>query len=284
MHSAVRRRLVCLPAVLLGVAFLATAPRAYAQAAAETATPLSVAEQEEFLLKAKIVRTHGVSKGITGTVRATLSDGRVTHDASIQTIDEFKQKFEGTQGTEFNFRDSWRYNVAAYRLDRLLDLGMTPPSVERIFESKKGAYTWWIDDVQMDEGARLKKKINAPDATRWNQQMWHVRIFDQLIYNVDRNLGNLLIDNTWNIWMIDHSRAFRLLNTLKSEGNLSLIDRKVLDRLKALDRPTLVTTMKDYLTPPEIDALLARRDLIVAHFERVSNSVFDWQRPTRPGR
>ena len=88
------------------LALVAQTPAAVAPA---TAPALSLAQQEEFLLKAKIVRTQGVSKGITGTVRATLTDGTVTHDASIQTIDEFRQRFESAQGTEFNFRDTWRF-------------------------------------------------------------------------------------------------------------------------------------------------------------------------------
>jgi hypothetical protein len=261
------------------VALLAQTP-----AAPQAVTPapsLTLAEQEEFLQKAKVTRTRGVSKGITGTLRATLSDGRVTHDASIQSVDEYKQRFEGTQGTEFNFRDSWRYNVAAYRLDRLLDLGMIPPSVERMYNGKHGSFTWWVDDVIMDEGARLKNKVSAPDPRRWNEQMWHVRMFDQLIYNVDRNLGNLVIDKDWTIWMIDHTRAFRLLDAIKSPANLTLCDRRVIERLKAVDRETLKTTMKDYLTPNEIDALLKRRDRIVEHFEK-RNAIFDWNRPARP--
>ena len=283
----VRRWLV---GALLVVAFVPLSaqnppPPAPAATAAPSSTPvrtLSIADQEQFLKKAKVVRTRGVNVGITGTSRATLTDGVVTHDASIQTIDEYKQRFEGTQGTEFNFRDTWRYNVAAYRLDRLLDLGMIPPSVERSYNGKVGSFTWWVDDVLMDEGARLKKKVEAPVAKTWNEQMWHVRMFDQLIYNVDRNLGNLLIDTEWRIWMIDHTRAFRVYKVLKAQGNLSRMDRRLLERLKALDKATLKKTMDDYLSPSEIDTLLKRRDLIVQHFDKMPALVFDWERPARP--
>jgi len=250
-------------------------------APASSVTELSLAAREQFLLKAKVTRTRGVSVGITGTLRATLSDGTLTHDASVQTIDDYKQKFEGTRGTELNFRDTWRYNVAAYRLDRLLDLGMIPPSVQRGYNGKTGSFTWWVDDVMMDEGARLKQKAEAPDPRRWNEQMWHVRLFDQLIYNVDRNLGNLVIDRDWTIWMIDHTRAFRLFDKPKAFGNIALVDRRVLERLKALDRPTLDSAMKEYLTGSEIKALLERRDAIVAHVES-RKAVFDWRRPARP--
>jgi hypothetical protein len=250
-----------------------------AQAPAERPA-LSLAEKEEFLAKARIVRTRSVSVGVTGTLRATLTDGRITHDASIQTIDEYKSRFEGLRGVELDFKDSWKYNVAAYRLDRLLELGMVPPSVERRYDRGPAAFTWWVDDVLMDEGARLKKKIPVPDVRRWNEQMWHVRLFDQLIDNVDRNLGNLLIDTDWRIWMIDHSRAFRLLESPRAKANISQCDRVVLERLKALDLETVTKATRGYLTGPEIKAMLKRRDAIVQLLES-SNGIFEWERPER---
>jgi hypothetical protein len=271
-----------LAALLVARAPLATPLFAdQAAAAAPTAPPYSVDQQEEFLKKAKVLRTRSAGKGVTDTTRATLTDGTTTHDASIQTIDQSMREFRSNRGTELNFVDSWRYNVAAYRLDRLLGINMTPPSVERTYQNKVGSFTWWVDDVLMDEGARLKDKVSAPDVQSWNEQMYIVRLFDQLIYNVDRNVGNLLIDKQWRVWMIDHSRAFRLMDMPKAPGNLSKCDRRVVEKLRALDNATLTQTMKDYLTPQEITALLKRRDFIVRWFE-ARNGVFDWQRPARP--
>ena len=247
-----------------------------AQEAAAVGPSLTLEQKETFLAKAKILRTRGASKGVTNTLRATLSDGAITHDASIQTIDEFMTEFKSNRGTEFNFRDTWRYNVAAYRLDRLLELDMIPPSVERVYQSKPGAFTWWVDDVLMEESERLKTKTTAPNAAAWNEQMWHVRLFDQLIYNTDRNLGNLIIDKHWTIWMIDHTRAFRLFDKIKTPENLAKIDRKVYERLKALDQDKLKAVMEDYLTGPEIRALLARRNEIVALLDkRGATALFD---------
>ena len=177
-------------------------------------------------------------------------------------------EFKSKQGVEFNFRDSWRYNVAAYRLDRLLDIGMTPPSVERSYQNRPSAFTWWVEDVLMDEAERIKTKAAAPDTMAWNRQMWVVRVFDQLIYNVDRNLGNLLIDKTWTVWMIDHSRAFRLIEKLRSPESVTRCDRTVFEKLKALDEKTLKNVMGDYLTGPEIRTLLARRNELVALLEK----------------
>jgi hypothetical protein len=262
--------------LLPGGPFTAPLTARQAPAVAPSAPSLSLEQKEAFLKSAKVLRTRSPGKGVTGTLRATLTDGTLTHDASIQTIDQSMREFRTNRGTELNFVDSWRYNVAAYRLDRLLDLGMIPPSIERSYDGEPGAFTWWVDDVLMDEGARLKEKVAAPSIQSWNEQMWVVRLFDQLIYNVDRNLGNLLIDKQWRVWMIDHSRAFRLNDKVKTPGNLARCDRAVFDRLKALDQPALKTAMGDYLTAPEIKAMLARRAEIVAVIEKAgSGGLFD---------
>jgi len=241
-------------------------------------TRLSDADMERFLATAKVIKTKGAGKGITGSLRATLTDGVLTHDAHIQTIDEAKREFRSDSGTEFNFRDSWTFNVAAYKIDRLIDLKLVPVTVARRWRSTLGSFTWWIDDVQMDEGDRLKKKLSSPHPQVWNEEMQLVRLFDQLIYNIDRNLGNLVITKDWTIWAIDHTRAFRTHGTLKTPGNIARCDRHVFERLKALDRATLRRAAGEYLQTFEIDALLKRRDAIVTLIEqRGPAGLFDRQ-------
>jgi hypothetical protein len=245
---------------------------------APAATQPSDEEIERFLRDAKVVRTRGVSKGITGSLRATLSDGVITHDAQIQSIDERKAQFNSPGATEFNFRDSWLYNVAAYRLDRMIGMNLVPVSVKRKWRTSDAAFTWWIDDVMMDEGERIKKKVSPPRPQEWNEQMQLVRVFDQLIYNVDRNMGNLLICKDWRIWAIDHTRAFRTHSSLKSPANVTRCDRQMLERMKQLDRASLDRVLGDFLTSFEINAVLERRDAIVALLEKAGPSgVFERQ-------
>ena len=241
-----------------------------------TATPLSDDQIEAFLRDAKVVKTKSVGKGVTGTLRATMTDGTLTHDAQIQQIEEKKTQFEAAGAAEFNFEDSWRFNVAAYRVDRLIGLQMVPVTVSRKWKSAPAAFTWWIDDVMMDEGKRLKDKTQPPDSGLWNEQMQMVRVFDQLIYNVDRNMGNLLIGKTWRVWAIDHTRAFRTQNTLKAPANVTRCDRQVIEGLKQLNKEGLKKSIGEFVTDYQINGLLARRDKIVEILEKAGPSaVFD---------
>jgi hypothetical protein len=235
--------------------------------------PLTDAQIEQFLLHAKVTRVRGTNKGVTLSLRATLSDGTLTHEAHIQQVDESRRQHDTGRTIEFNFRDSWMFNVAAYRLDRLIGLNMVPVSISRRYRSEDASFTWWVDDVLMEEGDRLKKKIPPPHLNAWNQQMQLVRLFDQLIANTDRNVGNLVISKDWRIWPIDHTRAFRLNRTPGSIKNVTRCDRQLLENLKHLDRDTLRTTLSDVLTNDEIDALLARRDAIVTHLQAAGPAV-----------
>ena len=147
---------------------------------------------------------------MTGSRRATLTDGTLTHDVHIQSVDIAKSVFQAGRHTELNFKDTYRFNIAGYRLARLLGINTVPVSVERTVNGDAAAVTWWVDDVQMDEKERLKRKTMGPHPARTSNQIQLMRIWDELIQNRDRNQGNILWTNDWTMWLIDHTRAFRL--------------------------------------------------------------------------
>lgn len=231
-------------------------------------TPLTWERKEAFLLHAAVIRVEPAKKGIAGTLRATLSDGVLTHDASIQKIDQQATRFETNRGMEMNFRDCYKFNIAAWRLARMLGLShMMPPSVVRRHGGSEAAFTWWVDDVQMDETERIKRKAQAPDKDLWSREYLIMKVFDQLIYNTDRNAQNILYDKDWHLWMIDHTRAFRIQETLLEPKALERCDLRLLYAMKALTEEALVEELGPWLRRVEIKAILARRDRIVAAFE-----------------
>jgi hypothetical protein len=224
---------------------------------------------KQFLLTAKVVKSEQAKKGITQTLRLTLSDGTVTHDASFQKIDEHKPRAELGTGTELNFVDSYKYNIAAYQLAELLGIDdMVPVYVERKWKGDTGSLSWWLP-VKMDEAERHKQNITAPDADAWNNQMYKVRVLDQLVYDKDPNLTNVLIGEDWKIWRIDFTRAFRLSKDLKNPGDLTHCDRQLFEKLKALNQDELTEKTKHYLNKDEVKALMVRRDKIVEQFQKL---------------
>lgn len=237
-----------------------------------TASPapvtLSREQMEAFLLNAEILRMRSAGGGITDTQRATLSDGVLTHDAQVQTFDQMMQVFKPPTGPpEFNFVDSYRYNIAGYRLALLLGLDNVPMSVERRVDGKRAAVTWWIDDVMMEERVRIKKPVPSPDSTRTAAQIHVMRVFDELIQNRDRNLGNQLWTTDWKMWMIDHTRAFRMGNDLRNPKLLERVERSLLENMRKLTYDTVSEAAGSSLTRFEVQALITRRDAIVKLFE-----------------
>ena len=239
--------------------------------AADESTP-NKEQIKHFLLTAKVVNSKQSGKGVTQPWRLTLSDGTLTHDASFQPVDEHKATVTLASGrTEMNFVDSYKYNIAAYTLAEMLGLeDMLPVYVERKWKGNPGSISWWLP-VKMDEEDRVKQKIQPPDADAWANQMYKIRVFDQLVYDADPNLTNVLIGSDWTIWRVDFIRSFRLYKDLRNPGDLVRCDRQLFDKLKALDANDLAEKTKHYLTKDEVKAVMARRDKIVAQFQKLSS-------------
>jgi hypothetical protein len=244
-------------------------PSVAQEAASPVAHPtLSPEEMERFLSKGEILATIRVSKGVTKARQVRMSDGRLTHDAQVQDVDEAKAIFDvDPKHTEVNFKDSYRYNIAAYRLSLLLGLTNVPMSIERVVDRKPAAVTWWIDDVMMEESDRKKKKTYGPNPTRTIGYMGVMQVFDELIQNRDRNEGNMVWTKDWTLWMIDHTRAFRTGKDLRTPNSLMRCERALFEKMKTLNAAQLTEVMGKTLLKDEIEALIVRRDKIVKVIE-----------------
>ena len=243
---------------------------AYGQSALSNEPNITDDQKKEFLLNAKVIASKQTSKGITHPYRLTLTDGTLTHDASFQPVDEHKFQMTFDDGhTELNFVDSYHYNIAASELARMLGMGdMIPPYVERKWSGMTGSLSWWVP-WKWDEAMRHQQGLHPPDLDAWAHQMYKVRVFDQLVYDTDPNLTNVLITEDWKIWRIDFTRAFRQQTSLLDPKDLVMCDRQLLQKLKDLKFDEVFERTKPHLKKGEVKALLARRDKIVDIFQKL---------------
>jgi hypothetical protein len=233
----------------------------------------SDAEVEEFLQKASVGKSQATSKGVTRPTKMVLARDGIRAHAIFHEINEEK-RFAQMRGGETiaDFRDSYLFQVAAYKIARLVGLQNTPPAVKRSFGGRTGSMTMWVEGMITDEMRRAQKREpTGEDKDRWDKQMATMRVWDALIFNFDRNQGNILLDDKWNVWLIDHTRAFRRsADIAKQLRNIGQCERRLFDGMRKLTRAQVEAVAKDYLRGAEIEALFERRDMIVAQLERLA--------------
>jgi hypothetical protein len=225
--------------------------------------PASRAEQERFLLTARIAADPAAALGAKQAARVRLDDGTFTHLAAAETATSPERDYRG--------------NVAAYELDKALALDLVVPSVERSVDGRPASLTWWVEDILMSEVSRRARRVEPPDPELWGQQLQAVRVFDELVANAYRDArpeahasttwDNLLITRDWRIWLIDHRRAFGTSHRLALPETLTRCDRTLLVKLRELNPDALKRRLGTWLTPAQLDALDARRVRIAQHFD-----------------
>ena len=148
----------------------------------------------------------------------------------------------------------------------LLELDNVPMSVRRNVRGEPSAVTWWVDDIAMDEQERNAQRTYGPNPAATYQQLYTRYMFDELIKNRDRNQGNVMWTSDWKMWLIDHTRAFRLDVELTKPELMIRIGADLLERLRSLTPEGLEEAVGDSLTGLEQESLMRRRDLLVQHF------------------
>jgi len=221
---------------------------------------------EIFLREAEVVELEEYdNKGITNPRRAILADGGRTLRAVFKDVDDLHVKWKTDDGRIFfNVVDSYRNEVASYELDKLLGLGLVPPTVERQIGHEVGSLQLWIEGAMTEWERKKVKKLRPPDMEAWNNQVSTLKIFLQLVWDTDfNNISNVIVDESWKIWKIDSSRAFHSKRKLRQEDSLNRFSRKLLAALENLDRDELEKTLKPWLSLRQTKMLWQRRTRIL---------------------
>lgn len=254
-------------AAWLGLVFVTTLAPAQPPAVkpeAPPTTPIAVegskvwigreAEFEKFLREAEVDRVANVPVGVTKPRRAFVKPGGIAASFVFKAL--IPSRASG-------YWESYKAEIAAYELDKILGMGMVPPTVERKYKGETGSAQLWVEHCTL---LRDRDTTKAPDIAAWNRQVYRQRVWDNLTANIDRNQGNLLMDQAWNLILIDHSRAFTASMTMPFPMNK--IDREFYAKLKGLDEATIKERMGKWLFDGP-KPLLKRRDKIIEHFDKM---------------
>jgi hypothetical protein len=225
---------------------------------------------EGFLKTAEIVRSERIGEGVTHPWKLYLRQGQVEHKGAWKNVDE----------RHGDFADSWKYEIAAYRIDKLTGLNMVPPTVEKEFNGQPGSLSLWADnkysllDVQ-------EKRIPVPVWAQgpMNDMKYVTRLWACLIANDDLTQQNIRYTDDWRTILIDHSRSFRSSQKYTekliygahgiktfADGTLVLfrrVPRRLVEKIGALEFESVKQAVGPYLTDAEIASVVARAKIIL---------------------
>lgn len=252
-------------AVMLAAADLACGAPARAQAA----------ECERILREGKVVSSREVGQGVSGALRVRLRGADAEVQAVFKSVETHFEGFRFRSETVATYRDTWKHEIAAYELDRLLGLRLVPPTVERKLDGKRGSLQAWAERPL----SRFGRGPLPEDPGRAETHLHAQRCFDYLIFNTDRHARNVLFGPDWRPVAIDHSIAFHPF--LRPYRPLYRFPRGPLEALERLDPRALEERLGRYLEKDEMRGLLERRSRLLAlvraaRAEGRADAFFEW--------
>lgn len=260
----------------LRILFLFTIVLAFSSLTLAQFTPEEIEERakwEEFLETAEITNQEqpfGAREAVTKPWVLTLEKDGITK----------KALWKNPEGKMKGYVENWKWEIAAYRLDKHFGLNMVPPTIEKRFQGNRGSCQLWIDAwISLKDKYEQDIKMPSYKIFPWNRALYLQRAFDNLIANEDRHQNQFLITKDWRMILIDHSRTFRtskkftkklIYDEKYKEGPrlMKELPRDFVDKLKALNYDVIKEIVGEYLTDEEVNAVLIRRDLILEWLEK----------------
>jgi hypothetical protein len=225
-------------------------------------------EVEAFLREAEVVSRKELRGSRNRPEKFLLRADGVEAHAIFRSVDKKRKSARVGKETIRDFHDGYVYECAAYELSRLLGMDSVPPCVLRTIEGVPGSLQLWVEEA-VTEFQDRQSSGRVPFRERRPEAFQAMYLFDAMIDNFDRHAGNMLVDSRERLWLVDHTRSFRLYTNATGLARVSIPDATFLERLEAVDRETLEAHLGPFLTTRHIDALLRRRSQILHHFRGV---------------
>jgi hypothetical protein len=227
----------------------------------------TAAEVESFLGTATVISSKELKSGRTRPLKLLLERDGVRAHAIFRHVDRRMRRPELGDGRRYvELHDGYANDLAAYALDSLMEFHRMPPTVARSVDGRAGSVQLWVEGATTERKRREREGIESPDPVAHQRQLQMMNVFDALIANVDRNLGNMLYDGSGRLLFIDHTRSFVRHQPLGFFDTGLGIERRVWERLSGLQDDEIRARLTHYVGVWQIEDLLDRRRAIVEAF------------------
>jgi hypothetical protein len=222
----------------------------------------------EALRSGKVVESKVMSRGVASNLKLTLEHRETRFHAVLRMIDITEKEETGSLRMVVKYRDTYIFEAAAFELNELLGIGRIPPTTLRRVDGVPGSIQIWMEGMTPEDIMLEEDRLRPPNRELWWRQKGVMWVFDALIANTDRNQGNLLIDEDWNLWFIDHTRAFRETSVLFGADELKLCERGLWNALQHTSDDVIHERLEPYLTSEELKKLFLRKKKLIKHIEK----------------
>jgi hypothetical protein len=233
---------------------------------------LSPKDMEDFLRTATVVGRGPGPGGRTDAWRLTLEADGVARPALFKYIDRLRPD---------PLADSYKYDLAAYALDKYLILAYVPPIVEYQVDKTPGALQAFVAN-SISEADRKERRLVPKDPESFEKSMTDLKVFQNLVYDDCQNEKDTLVGrDDWRIYRVDFSEAFAPKKDIVPHCDIRKCSRLLYKKLLSWDDKTVAGLMAPYLNEEEIRALNLRRELIIRYIQKLiqiageTNVLFD---------
>lgn len=224
----------------------------------------TISQVLEFLTTADVVSSSVIEEGVNDTRKVLLEKDGIRLHGAFRDVEIFQATIRLQSGAvRTNFRDDAVFECAAFELARLLNCRFVPPTVRRSIDGREGTLQMWIEGSVTTGKLQEDDDFKPTDSWLWVMQHQMIAIFDNLIYNEDRNEGNIMFMPDGKLILIDHTRAFRNRHELIDPERIRYCERGFFERLRELDRETLGKALGPFVSAVLVDAVEARRIKLV---------------------
>lgn len=212
-------------------------------------------EVEYFLAKAEIInKIPEAVPGRTAAWKIDLDDGKSLRRAFFKPINDPRPA---------RLPESYKYELAAYAMDKLIGFNRIPPTIEREINGYEGSLQIRIENCMgLDE--QQMKGLSPPDPEAYANALEEINVFENLVYSERKELDDILIhQNSWDIYRVDFSQAFDPTPTLIPNQKITRCSAILFKNLQELSNDLIKVRFQPYLNEEEISGLLQRKSLII---------------------